>query len=186
MGAETKYATILADPPWEYPEGFNGFGKRRQLPYPSMTIDELAALPVPNLLKREGYLFMWATSRHLSAAFSLLEYWRFAYRQILTWDKGEGSGGLGGMFATTAEFVLVAQNIRPGTNAHGSRTKRVRHSESVLRFPRQPRHSQKPDAFLDLVEKVSPGPYLELFARRKRIGWDSWGNEIESDVELVA
>lgn len=182
--AEQEYATIVADPPWEYAEGFNGFGNRRALPYASMTLDELAALPVPQLLKREGYLFLWSTNRHLPLAHDLVRSWGFSYRQTLTWDKGEGSGGLGGMFATTSEFVVVAQNIRPGTNAHGSRTKRVRHPESVLRYPRQKGHSTKPDAFLDLVETVAPGPYLELFARRKRLGWHAWGNEIESDIDV--
>ncbi len=181
------YATIVIDPPWEYAGGFNGFGKRQPLPYESLTVEEIAALPVPRLLAREGYVFLWTTNRYLPDATDIVQHsWGFSYRQTLTWDKGEGSGGLGGMFATTSEFVIVAQNIRPGTNAHGSRTRRVRHAESVLRFPRPSRHSQKPEAFLDLVEAVAPGPYLEMFARRKRLGWDVWGDEVDSDVEVIA
>lgn len=180
------YATVVVDPPWAYADGFNGFGDRRELPYPSMTVTEIATLPIARLVQREGYIFLWTTNRYLPDAADLVRGWGFSYRQTLTWDKGVGSGGLGGMFATTSEFVVVAQNIRPGTNAHGSRTKRLRHEESVLRFPRQPRHSQKPEAFYDLVEQVAPGPYLDMFARRQRLGWDVWGNEVDSDVEMIA
>lgn len=182
----TRYATIVVDPPWDYPGGFNGYGTRRPLPYAAMNYEEIAALDLGTLLEREGYLFMWATNKHLPLAYRLVTNWGFSYRQTLTWDKGLGSGGLGGMFATTSEFVVIAQNIRPGTNAHGSRTKGLRYPESVLRFPRQKRHSQKPEAFYDLVERVSPGPYLDLFARRQRIGWDVWGDEVDSAVEIAS
>jgi N6-adenosine-specific RNA methylase IME4 len=180
-----KYRTIIVDPPWDYPDGFNGWGIRRALPYPALSLGQIAALPLPELLAREGYLFLWVTNRHLPSAFALISQWSFTYRQTLTWDKGVGSGGLGGMFATTSEFVIIAQNIGLGTHAHGPRTNRVRHSESVLRFARQRNHSQKPDAFFALIETLAPGPYLELFARRKRLGWHSWGDEVVSDIKIL-
>lgn len=180
----SRYSTIVADPPWAYEGGFNGFGKRRALPYESMSIEEITSLPVPRLSAKEGYLFLWATNRHLPAAFFVLDAWGFTYRQTLTWDKGDVGSGLGGMFATNSEFVLVGQNIRSGTNAHGARTNGERVPTSVFRWPRG-EHSQKPEAFLDVVERVAPGPYLELFARRRRLGWDAWGDQVESNVELV-
>jgi N6-adenosine-specific RNA methylase IME4 len=179
------YRTIVADPPWPYDDGFNGWGRRRHLPYEQMTLQQLITLPVRDLCEREGYLFLWATNRYLPTAFSLLREWRFTYRQTLTWDKGDVGSGLGGMFATNAEFILVAQNIRSGTNAHGARTHGERIPTSVFRWPRG-EHSAKPEAFLDLVEQVSPGPYLELFARRQRLGWDTWGNEALEHVTLSA
>lgn len=179
-----KYRTVVADPPWEYAGGFNGFGNRKALPYPSMTLDEIRSLPVADLLEKEGYLFLWTTNKYLPASFSVMEAWRCTYRQTLVWDKGEMGSGLGGMFATNAEFVLIGQKIRPGTNAHGARTKQERVPTSVFCWPRAA-HSQKPEAFLDLVERVAPGPYLELFARRRRLGWDAWGNEVDSDLEIA-
>lgn len=177
------YRTIVADPPWEYPEGFNGWGKRRPLGYEQMTLKALMDLPVRDLLEREGYIFLWATNRYLPAALSLVRHWGFTYRQTLTWDKGEVGSGLGGMFATSSEFIVIAQHIRSGTNAHGRRTNGERVPTSVFRWPRG-EHSAKPEAFLDLVERVSPGPYLELFARRQRLGWDTWGNEALEHVQL--
>lgn len=181
-----RYRTIVADPPWEYQGGFQGWGRRRGLPYRSMSLEDIRALPVAEWLEREGYLFLWATSRHLEAAFSVVRAWNCTPRQTLTWCKPvDGAKGLGGMFYTNTEFVVVAQHIRAGTNAHGARTHGDRVPSAWFEWPKQP-HSRKPEAFLDLVERVSPGPYLELFARHKRLGWHAWGDEVDSDVELVA
>jgi N6-adenosine-specific RNA methylase IME4 len=79
--------------------------------------------------------------------------------------------------------VIVAQRIREGTNAHGARTNRERTESAWFEWPKQA-HSQKPEAFLDLVERVSPGPYLEMFARRARFGWDYWGDQSLGTAEL--
>jgi len=167
------YATIVADPAWDQGD-FNGWGKRRDLPYTPMSLDAIAALPVAGLVRREGYLFLWATNRYLERAFTVCRAWGFVPRQTLTWCKAPNGKGLGGMFATTTEFVIVAQAIREGTNAHGARTNRDRVDTSWFQWDRLS-HSEKPPAFLDLVERVAPGPYLELFARTPRLGWDSWG-----------
>jgi N6-adenosine-specific RNA methylase IME4 len=175
-----KYRTIVADPPWPYEEGWPGWGlnreKRLALPYPSMTIPEISALPVAQLAEPEGYLFLWTTSRHLEAAYGVVRAWSFTPRQVVTWCKPEHGEGPGGMFATTTEFVLVAQRIGPKSHARGQRTLGTRVPTSWFQWPRG-KHSAKPEAFLDVVEQVSPGPYLELFARRNRLGWDTWGNE---------
>lgn len=172
-----RYSTIVADPPWPYPGGFNGWGQRAPLPYEPMELDAIRALPVADLIEREGYVFLWATSRYLEAAFSVVRAWGFTYVQTLTWAKpDDGKKGLGGMFATNTEFILVAQAIREGTHSHGKRTRGERMSTSWFEWPRLP-HSQKPEPFLDIVERVAPGPYLEMFARRARFGWDYWGLE---------
>lgn len=182
----SRYATIVADPPWIYSEGSQGWGKRRPLPYETMTLEAIKALPVASLLEREGYLFMWTTNRYLERAFEVVRAWGCTPKQTLTWCKVPMGNGHGGMFATTTEFVIVAQNIREGTNAHGSRTNRDRVNTSWFQWPRS-RHSQKPTAFMDIVQRVAPGPYLELFARTNRLGWDAWGNECASvDLPLCA
>jgi N6-adenosine-specific RNA methylase IME4 len=180
----TRYRTIVADPPWPYAGGFNGWGSRRELPYAPMTLDAIRELPVASMLEREGYLFLWATNRHIEAAYTVARAWGCVPRQTLTWCKPvDGTKGLGGMFVTNTEFVIVAQHIREGTNAHGSRTNQDRAESAWFEWPKQP-HSAKPDAFLDLVERVSPGPYLELFARRARFGWDYWGDQSLNTAEM--
>lgn len=178
-GLNPPYSTIVADPPWEQ-GGFNGWGSRRSLAYSTLHVDDIASLAVGDLIAREGYLFLWTTNRFLERAFAVCRSWGFTPRQTLTWCKPPNGKGLGGMFATTTEFVIVGQAIREGTNAHASRTNRERVDTSWFEWDRLS-HSEKPPAFLDLVERVSPGPYVELFARAPRLGWDSWGYGYESE-----
>jgi N6-adenosine-specific RNA methylase IME4 len=172
------YATIVADPPWPYPEGWPGWGmtaaERRALPYTSMTVDEIAALPVRSLAAREGYLFLWTTNRYLRASFDVLDAWGFTFRQAVVWCKDPQGEGPGGMFAQTTEYVMVAQNIGPRSHARGKRTSGSREASSWFKAPKAA-HSAKPPSFMDAVERVAPGPYLELFCRQPRFGWDTWG-----------
>ena len=183
-----RYRTIVADPPWTYDEGWPGWGmsseERRALPYSSMTLDEIKALQVAQLAEPEGYLFLWTTNRYLEAAFAVVRAWTFVPRQVVTWCKEPMGEGPGGMFATTTEFVIIAQRIGPRSHARGQRTNGQRIPTSWFQWPRGA-HSQKPEHFYDLVEQVSLPPYLELFARHHhRLGWDVWGNEVISTVEV--
>lgn len=183
-----KYQVIYADPPWEYPKGWpawGGKGERKPLPYPSMNIQDIRAIPIQSLLKKEAYLFLWTTNRYLEKAFGVVRSWGCTPRQTLTWCKTPHGVGPGGMFSVTTEFLIVSQNIREGTNAHGSRTKRHKINTSWFVADRA-EHSRKPDIFRDMIEDTCHGPYLELFAREKHDGWDVWGNEIDSDIELEA
>lgn len=254
----SRYRTIVADPPWPYEDGFNGFGKRRELPYASMPVADIAALDVPGLAAPGCHLYLWTTNRYLHEALDIAELWGFSYSATLVWAKVPGQKGLGGRFATTTEFVVHASlpaHVQPrrveraGTIIRAAREAagltraevfhRVRGGKktgivhnweldislpnetdwkrlqellpamaNVQRpmipppepMPRDPyfrhptswwqwssgEHSQKPEAFMDLVEQVSPGPYLEMFARRQRLGWDTWGNEALEHVELSA
>ena len=169
--------TVVIDPPWSYPEGFNGFGKRRPLPYKSLTKEEIARLPIGSLVAEEGYVFLWTTNRHIAGAFDILRAWGLTYKQTVVWCKPD-VGGLGGMFGTNLEFVLISQRINPGTHAHSSRTKRDRITTSWFQWP-VGEHSEKPDEFYRLVERVAQGPYMDVFARRAREGWASVGDAID-------
>ena len=188
-----RYATIVADPPWAYPDDHRGLGvgrgkrswstgsrERQKAPYSSMRVEDIAALSVGDVAAPAAHLYLWTTSRHLPVSFDIVKAWGFRYAQILTWTKPPGPAMLGGAFAPSTEFVLFC---RRGTLATKSKA-----ASTWFSWPRNPpgSHSRKPEAFLDLVEQISPGPYLELFARRKRAGWDVWGNEVESDVELTS
>jgi N6-adenosine-specific RNA methylase IME4 len=176
-----RYATIVADPPWDYPEGFalgpgHGVLEIRPLPYPSMTLDEIAELRVDDFGAPDCRLFMWTTNRYLPDSFDVLKAWGFKYRQTLVWHK-LGVNLPASVAPNAAEFLLVATRGKPETLA--------KLPTCVFPIARKGGHSAKPEAFLDLVESVSPGPYLEMFARRNRLGWDTWGNESLAHVEIA-
>lgn len=180
-GLSPPYSTIVADPPWAYDEGFingpargAGWSNRHKLPYSPMALHEIAELPVAELVAPTGaFLFLWTTNRYLPDAFTVLEAWGFGYRQALAWKKGDASPFPGAVAPNTLEFLLVARR--------GS-VKRSGTAASALVEANRGTHSAKPGAAYDLIEKVSPGPYVELFARAPRLGWDSWGKGYESSV----
>ena len=181
------FGCVVADPPWEYREGWpawNDNGERKPLEYPTMTVDDIKAMSVGKLLKHEAYLFLWTTSRYLEAGFEVCRAWTCAPRQVLTWCKPPNGTGPGGMFATTTEFVIVGQRIGERSHARGTRTLGERINTSWFQWPRG-RHSEKPEAFQDTLMQVCPGPYLELFARRTRLGWATWGNEVPSKANAA-
>lgn len=178
-----RYRTIVADPPWRYDDGFatqsvsngvpNGPATRHALPYPSMDLDEIKELPLDLLAEPDARIFVWTTNRYLPATFGIVAWWGFTYRQTLTWRK---RGQLQGSIAPNAKFVVVA--------TRGAPPRLGRFPSPVIDTAAPKIHSAKPEAFLDLVEQVSPGPYLELFARRNRLGWDTWGNEALEHVTI--
>lgn len=165
-----KYRTIVADPPWEMKAGpsSNSFGKSRDLAFPSLSVDEIAALPVGDWADCDCHLYLWTINAYVEAAYRIVRAWGFRPSTLGVWCKSPKGIALGGTYALSTEFVLFARR--------GSLTAFERVNTTWWRWPRG-RHSAKPEAFLDMVERVSPGPRLELFARRDRLGWDTWGNE---------
>ena len=147
------------------------------MPYATLSVAQIAALPVRDLADDASHLYLWTTTRYLRDAFAVAEAWGFRYGQTLVWAKPMRATMLGGAFGCNVEFVLFC---RRGVLPH------LRKSHTAwFGWPRS-HHSRKPEAFLDLVESVSPGPRLELFARTQRLGWDSWGNEALCHVDLQA
>ena len=176
-GLTPPYATIVADPPWAYDDGWPPFGDRagdprprRGLAFSSMSVWEIAALHVGALAAAHATLWLWTTNRYLLDAYTVAEAWGFKPSQLLTWCKQPMGLGPGGAFAQTTEHVLYARRGRPRT------LQRV--DTTWWQWTRTP-HSTKPAAFGDIVEQVSPGPYVELFARQPRLGWDHWGHGYE-------
>jgi N6-adenosine-specific RNA methylase IME4 len=167
------YRTIVADPPWRYTKSVpeDGGASAAERHYPTMTMGEIAALPVASLADENAHLYMWVTNPILTRqrwcnpdAVDIARAWGFEPKTVLTWIKSESGAGMGWFFRGDTEHVIFA--VR-GTLPIASE-KRV---STVFRGSRG-RHSQKPESFLDLVERVSPGPYVELFSRRARLGWD--------------
>lgn len=179
-----KYATIVADPPWEHPvRGGGRLRGRPRLPYSFMSLDEIKTLPVGELADEQAHLYLWSTRRNFreGIAADVCRAWGFEPCGELIW--GLRSPGLGGALGNGHEPILIARRGHLPFNADWP---------IGVQFWSQPYsskgkiHSAKPDAFLDEVERLSPGPYLELFARRQRLGWDTWGNEALEHVEMAS
>lgn len=181
------FRCIVADPPWKIDLNRKTTHRRSgqkngrewahkvvaQLDYPVMTDDEIAALRPP--IADEAHLYLWTVNAKLEAAYRVAREWGFKPSTLLTWAKTPMGIGLGGTFCNTTEFCLFA---RRGVLPAKSRV------NTTWWHWKRGKHSVKPVEFHEIVESVSPGPYLEMFARQKRIGWAAWGNEIASDVQI--
>jgi N6-adenosine-specific RNA methylase IME4 len=166
-----KYRTIVADPPWSYDRSGSRGGVARH--YSTMSVEQLLALPVREHAADDAHLYLWVTNLKLREGrpFDVMEAWGFRYMTMLTWHKVGGARGigLGYYFRGETEHVLFGVRGRAPINP----AIRERNHFAAARTP----HSAKPDRFYEMVERVSPEPRLELFARRRRFGWDVLGNE---------
>lgn len=173
------YRTIVADPPWRYDyKGGPGdqeppWRSRGKTCYPTMALDDIKAIDVASLAAPGCHLYVWATQPLLPAAFEVIEAWGFHYATMLTWLKPGPGAGRG--WRGNTEQLLVARRapIRPflGRSDEGS------WFEVDAAIASRGEHSAKPDLFMDRIEAMSPGPRLEMFSRRARFDWDTWGNE---------
>jgi len=185
---DKKYKTILADPPWKYGSWGKGSdkclfkdkpqNKEQPMPYPTMSIEEIKDLDVESLADKDCELYLWTTQKYLPQSFEVLESWGFKYCQTLTWCKNPMGTGQGGIFCPTTEFLILARK--------GKMPKVKRIDTTWWNIKRTNVHSKKPKFFQEIIEKVSLAPRIELFAREKRQGWDCFGNEVDSDVQLIA
>lgn len=148
----------------------SGQARNTRLGYPTLPISEIVTLPVNDISDDNAHLYLWTTTRLLRDAYTVAEAWGFRVGTVLVWAKPSRGFGLGDAFQSNVEFVLFGRrgHLRPKRRAESSWFGWNRGS-----------HSTKPDAFFDLVESVSPGPYLELFARRTRMGWDAYGDALD-------
>ena len=173
-----RYRTIVVDPPWEYRQKFAGptgqFSHRRGSQpkgavarYACMDQAALLSLPINEWSETDAHIYLWVTNAFIEDGFGLLREWGFKYKTALTWVKSRI--GMGFYFRNTTEHVLFG--------VKGSLRCLRRDVPTHLIAPRG-RHSEKPAAFYDMVETMSPGPYLDVFARVHRFNWDAWGNEV--------
>lgn len=186
-GVSGRYRTICADPPWPFRWNGGVGGTHRNatpLRYSLMSVDEIAALPVGDVASVDAHLFLWVTPElhRRGEGVRVAEAWGFTPVDEIIWEKP--NIGMGAFPRHVHEPLLIAR--RGSLPFTGSRSIR-----SVQRWPQRHAgngggkvHSSKPDAALDLAEQVSPGPYLELFARRARFGWDYWGDQSLGTAEL--
>lgn len=171
MSTTTKYKTILADPPWDI-EQRGSRGALRH--YPLMTVEEIKDMPVSDLADENAHCWLWVTNAALEHGYDVLRAWGFTPRGPFCWVKPRL--GLGVYLRNATEHLLL------GTR--GKAPVQFR-SQPSWGFAAVQDHSHKPEEFYAMIERVSgPGPRLELFARRPQPGWDAWGNQIASAVDI--
>jgi len=174
-----KYQIIYADPPWTFNVWSDkGKGRSAENHYPVMKKEEIQKLPITTITDKNCILFLWATAPCLIEALELMKIWGFEYKTQLVWDKE--IIGLGYWFRGQHELLLV------GTKGDISSPRPDQRISSVYKEKRT-EHSKKPDKIRGLIKLWYPKEYkIELFARQKTEGWDVWGNEVESDIDLEA
>jgi N6-adenosine-specific RNA methylase IME4 len=180
-----KYRTIVADPPWEITRRMGAGGRRAratEVPYSFMSLTEIMALPVSDIADAAAHLYLWTTRRNFreGIAVAVARAWGFEPCGEIIW--GLRNPGMGGTNGNGHEPVVLA--------ARGGLPWPKDQLPAGVSFWRQPYangkiHSAKPEGFLDCVERLSPPPRLEMFARRQRLGWDTWGNEALQHVTLA-
>lgn len=189
-----RYRTIVVDPPWPVrgdailrPWVMGAGGRRKRatvMPYSLMTLADISALPVATLAQADAHLYLWITAK-LNArgiGYATVRAWGFEWVGEIVWKKN--NFGLGAFPRPQHEILVIARR--------GSLPFKRRDVGSVQAWRQDysanggKRHSVKPEHAMDLIETNSPGPYLELFARRQRLGWHTWGNECFQHVALEA
>ena len=180
-----KYKIIYADPPWKYVK-LNCYEKKgvNNKVYDRMEIEDICNLDVESIADKDSLLFLWTTAPFLQKAFRVIESWGFkfvtiAFVWIKTYSNGNAITGMGRYTRSATEFVLLARKgkgvIREDTNVH------------QLIYSNLSKHSEKPKEIRDrIVNLVGDVPRIELFSREKVKGWDCFGNEVDSDVQLIA
>ena len=180
-----QFGTVLADPPWLFA---NRTGKmapehKRLNRYRTMTNEEILALPVGDLALPQSHLYLWVPNALIELGLQVLRAWGFTYKTNIVWYKVRGDGGpdrrgVGFYFRNVTELVLFGvkgglRTLPPG-----------RRMPNIL-ISRKREHSRKPDELYPVIEQCSPGPHLELFARRTRPGWVAWGDEANGDTVQI-
>lgn len=179
-----KYRTIYADPPWQFA---NRTGKmapehKRLNRYSTMKLEDIMRLPVGDAAADKSHLYLWVPNALLPEGLAVMKAWGFEYKTNLIWEKvrkdGQPDGrGVGFYFRNTTEMLLF------GIKGDKNRTLDPGRTQVNLIRTQKREHSRKPDEFVELIQACSPGPYLELFARGDRPGWDMWGNQATEDYE---
>lgn len=183
-----KFNLIYADPPWsfgskQYQDGGRDFTNIQTDQYKTMSIQEIKALPIKNIKAKDSACFMWVTDAHLKEGIEVLEAWGFKYKTIaFIWVKKYASGATCVNFAPwtlkSTEICLLGISGIMGKYKKSNNVRQLIEAERT-------QHSRKPDEVRKrIIELFGSLPCIELFAREKTPGWQVWGNEIESDIDL--
>ena len=181
---ERRFGAVLADPPWRFA---NRTGKvapehRRLSRYGTLSLEEIAALPVADYVAERAHCYLWVPNALLPEGLYVLTSWGFRYKTNLIWHKvrkdgGSDGRGVGFYFRNVTEIVLF------GVRGKDVRTLQPGRSQVNLIASRKREHSRKPDEQYDIIERCSWGPYLEMFGRGDRDNWTIWGNQADAGYE---
>lgn len=163
-----KYDIIVADPPWSY--NFSKSGTRKiENHYETMSLEDIQALDIPSICKKDTILFLWTTAPKLIEGINTLQSWEFTYKTNYVWKKT--IYGMGYWARCCHEHILI------GTRGKCTPPIPEQRKSSVIEYP-SGKHSQKPEVLIDYIDMWYPtAEKIELFARRRRLGWEYWGNE---------
>lgn len=167
--AGKKFGTIYADPPWKYSNQATRAATDNH--YQTLTPEEIAALPIQEIVKDQAHLHLWTTNAFLFECPKILEAWGFEYKGVFVWVKNQM--GIGNYWRVSHEFMILG--VRGGLRFFDN-------SQMSWVLTNRTKHSTKPEIVANTIEKISPGPYLELFGRQTRENWTVWGDEIEKTL----
>ena len=172
-----QYKVIYADPPWYFKSySEKGEGRNATKHYQCSGLSDIISLPINNIAEGNSTLIMWVTDPFLQHAFKVIEAWGFNYKTVaFTWVKQNKNNqnyfkGLGYWTRANPEMALLATKGKP---------RRISSNVDQLVVSNRREHSRKPDEIYERIEQLLEGPYIELFARTQRTGWDSWGNQTD-------
>jgi N6-adenosine-specific RNA methylase IME4 len=179
-----RFRTVLADPPWRF---INRTGKvapehRRLSRYGTLSVEEISALPVSQIVEQTAHLYLWVPNALLPEGLQVMKSWGFSYKSNIVWHKlrkdgGSDGRGVGFYFRNVTELILF------GTRGKNARTLAPGRRQVNYVGTRKREHSRKPDEQYDIIESCSPGPFLELFGRGIRANWTTWGDQADDSYE---
>lgn len=179
-----KFATIYADPPWRFQ---NRTGKvapehKRLNRYDTMDLEAIKEMPVEEIAAEKSHLYLWVPNALLPDGLEVMKAWGFEYKGNIVWEKVRKDGmpdgrGVGFYFRNVTEILLF------GIRGDNNRTLAPARSQVNLIRTMKREHSRKPDEIIPIIERCSPGPFIELFARGDREGWAMWGNQADASYE---
>lgn len=167
-----KYQTIYADPPW-MERGGGKIKRGADNHYPLMKTKDIMNIPIHEIADKNCHLYLWVTNNFLKDGLAVMEAWGFRYVTTITWMKDKI--GLGQYFRGLTEHCLFGVKGKIPYKVLDSKRQQ---GKTGFYAPKE-KHSKKPIEMVQMIEKVSYAPYIELFAREERENWDSWGNEIK-------
>jgi N6-adenosine-specific RNA methylase IME4 len=184
FAGDSRFGTVLADPPWRFT---NRTGKvapehRRLSRYGTLSVDEIASLPVADIVAPVAHLYLWVPNALLPEGLRVLDAWGFTYKSNIVWHKvrkdgGPDGRGVGFYFRNVTELILF------GTRGKNARTLAPGRRQVNYIATRKREHSRKPDEQYAIIEACSQGPFLELFARGSRVGWRSFGDQADQQYQ---
>lgn len=180
--ANKKYKIIYADPPWRYDDKLDLQGEGAENHYQTMSIEEISVMPIKDICDKDCILFLWVTMPMLKEGLKVIESWGFKYKTCaFCWIKTNPKAntifkGIGRWVMGNAELCLLATKRKPH---------RINKDVSQIIMAHRGKHSVKPAETRDRIIRLMGNlPRVELFSRQKTDGWDVWGNEVNSDIEL--